>query len=114
GSVTPEKRAKTGLKEASHRRTHDRNRNAAMARKNRPEPTLADYMAIAISPALIIVLVSSVAFFLLTMSYGGAFEGSAQWTMGCFCFAAVLISRVSIVEGAERAAMFGVVLAAAV
>jgi len=85
-----------------------------MARKSRPEPTLADYMAIAISPALIIVLVSSVAFFLLTLSYGGAFEGAAQWTMGCFCFAAVLISRVSIVEGAERAAMFGVVLAAAV
>lgn len=85
-----------------------------MARKNRPEPTLADYMAIAIGPALIIVLVSSISFFLLTVSYGGAFEGVTQWTMGCFCVAAVLISRVSIVEGAERAALFGVVLALAV
>ncbi|HEY2840092.1 MAG TPA: DUF4129 domain-containing protein [Pirellulales bacterium] len=84
-----------------------------MARK-RPEPTLADYMAIAIGPALIIVLVSSVAFFLLTLSYAGAFEGVTQWTMGCFCVAAVLISRVSINEGAERAAMFGLALMGAV
>jgi hypothetical protein len=71
--------------------------------RNRPQPTLADYMAIAIGPALIIVLVSSVAFFLLTVFYAGEFAGALFWTMSCFVVAAVLISRVSINEGAERA-----------
>ncbi|HEY1603073.1 MAG TPA: DUF4129 domain-containing protein [Pirellulales bacterium] len=77
---------------------------------SRPEPTLADYMAIAISPALIMVLVSSLAYFLLTVFYAGEFEGRMYWTMTCFVFAAVLISRVSIMEGAERASMFGLAL----
>ena len=75
--------------------------------QSRPKPTLVDYMAIAISPALIIVLVGSLAFFLLTIFYAGAFEQRMYWTTGCFVFAAVLISRISIVEGAERASLFG-------
>jgi len=79
-------------------------------RRNRIEPTLVDYMGIAIGPALIMVLVSSVAFFLLTVFYAGAFEGVLKWTMTCFVVAAVLISRVSINEGAERATIFGAVL----
>jgi len=79
---------------------------------SRPQPTLADYMAIAISPALIIVLVGSLAFFLLTVVYAGAFEQRMYWTTACFVFAAVLISRISIVEGAERASLFGLALGA--
>ncbi len=77
---------------------------------SRPQPTLVDYMAIAISPALIIVLVGSLAFFLLMVFYTGQYEGALYWTTGCFVFAAVLISRVSIVEGAERASVFGLAL----
>jgi hypothetical protein len=77
---------------------------------SRPQPTLIDYVAIAISPALIILLVGSLAFFLLMVFYAGAYEGRLFWTTGCFVFAAVLISRVSIVEGAERASMFGIAL----
>ena len=77
---------------------------------SRPQPTLVDYMAIAISPALIIVLVGSLAFFLLMVFYTGQYEGAIYWTTGCFVFAAVLISRVSIVEGAERASVFGLAL----
>ncbi len=61
---------------------------------SRPQPTLIDYMAIAISPALIIVLVGSLAFFLLMVFYAGQYEGRLYWTTGCFVFAAVLISRV--------------------
>jgi hypothetical protein len=79
---------------------------------SRPQPTLADYMAIAISPALIIVLVGSLAFFLLTVFYAGEFEGKMYWTTTCFVVAAVLISRISIVEGAERASLFGIALGA--
>jgi hypothetical protein len=73
---------------------------------------LIDYVAIAISPALIILLVGSLAFFLLMVFYAGAYEGRLFWTTGCFVFAAVLISRVSIVEGAERASLFGIALGA--
>ena len=80
---------------------------------SRPQPTLADYMAIAISPALIIVLVSSLAFFLLTVFYAGEFEQRMYWTASCFVFAAVLISRISIMEGAERATLFGLALGVA-
>ena len=79
---------------------------------SRPQPTLADYMAIAISPALIIVLVGSLAFFLLTVFYAGEFEEKMYWTTACFVVAAVLISRISIVEGAERASLFGLALGA--
>ncbi len=78
--------------------------------KSRPQQTMADYMAIALSPALVIVLVGSLAFFLLTIFYAGEFEERMYWTTACFVFAAVLISRISIVEGAERASMFGLVL----
>ncbi|HVU90317.1 MAG TPA: DUF4129 domain-containing protein [Pirellulales bacterium] len=76
----------------------------------RPKPTLMDYMAIAISPSLIILLVGSLAFFLLMVFYAGAFETRLYWTTGCFVFAAVLISRISIEEGAERASLFGIAL----
>ncbi|MBI2826423.1 MAG: DUF4129 domain-containing protein [Planctomycetia bacterium] len=77
---------------------------------SRPQPTLADYMAIAISPALIMVLVGSLSFFLLHVFYSGEYASRLHWVTGCFVFAAVLISRVSIEEGAERASLFGLAL----
>lgn len=73
--------------------------------------TLADYVVIAISPALIMALVGSLVFFLLGVFYQGAFPERLYWVMACFVFAAVLISRISIAEGFERAAPFGAVLA---
>ncbi|MFO0896043.1 MAG: DUF4129 domain-containing protein [Pirellulales bacterium] len=76
-------------------------------------PTLADYMAIAISPALIMGLVGSLAFFLLDLSYRGEHMDRLQWILSWFVMAIVLIARIAIVEGAERASMFGVALAGA-
>jgi uncharacterized protein DUF4129 len=73
--------------------------------------TLADYVVIAISPALIMALVGSLVFFLLKVFYQGQFEARLHWVMACFVFAAVLIGRISIEEGMERASMFGVALA---
>jgi len=67
-------------------------------------------MAIAISPGLIIILVGSLSFFLLMVFYSGEYASRLFWTTGCFVFAATLISRVSIVEGAERASLFGIAL----
>ncbi len=73
--------------------------------------TLADYVVIAISPALIMALVGSLVFFLLEVFYQGEFVGRLHWVMACFVFAAVLIGRISIEEGYERAVLFGIALA---
>ena len=84
-----------------------------MARR-RLHQTLADYVVIAISPALIMALVGSLVFFLLRVFYQGQFQARLHWVMACFVFAAVLIGRISIEEGFERAMPFGVALAIAV
>src|SRR6478672_8014767 len=73
--------------------------------------TMADYVVIAISPALIMALVGSLVFFLLRVFYQGEFQERLHWVMACFVFAAVLIGRISIEEGLERAMMFGAALA---
>lgn len=73
--------------------------------------TLADYVVIAISPALIMALVGSLVFFLIGVFYEGEYQARLHWVMACFVFAAVLISRISIEEGFERAAPFGAALA---
>jgi hypothetical protein len=73
--------------------------------------TLADYVVIAISPALIMLLVGSLVYFLLAVFYQGSFQERLHWVMTCFVFAAVLIGRISIEEGYERAVLFGAPLA---
>lgn len=73
--------------------------------------TLADYVVIAISPALIMLLVGSLMFFLLHLFYQGEYQERLHWVMCCFVFASVLIARISIEQGFERAAPFGAALA---
>jgi hypothetical protein len=74
-------------------------------------PTLADYVAIAICPALIIALVVSLVFFLLEVLYVGQYAGRLQWIFFSFVFAAVLIARMSMQDMADRAPLYGAVLA---
>jgi hypothetical protein len=76
--------------------------------------TTIDYVVIALSPALIILLVGSLVFFLIEVFYQGEFTARVSWVMACFVFGAVLTSRISIEEGFERAAPFGIALAIAV
>jgi hypothetical protein len=76
--------------------------------------TLADYLVIAISPALIMTLVGSLVFFLLEVFYQGNFTARLYYFLTLFIFAAVLISRIAIEEGQERATLFGLPLAAAI
>ena len=59
---------------------------------NRLDKTAADYIAIAIGPALIMVMVGSLVFFLLELYYEGEYEDRLRWILSCFVFAAVLIS----------------------
>jgi len=72
--------------------------------------TLADYLVIAISPALIMALVGSLMFFLLRVFFQGQYGERLHSVMACFVFAAVLIARISIEQGFERAAPFGAAL----
>jgi hypothetical protein len=77
----------------------------------KPRPTLADYVAIAISPALIVVLVTSLVFFLLEILYAGDYPGRLQWILFFFVVGAVLIARISMETAiAGRAPLYGLVL----
>ena len=82
--------------------------------RTRLDKTLADYVVIAISPALIMALVGSLVFFLLEVSYRGQFETRMHWIMFWFVFGAVLVARIAIEEGREHAQMFGVAMCAVV
>ncbi len=79
----------------------------------RYDKTLADYLVIAVSPALIMTLVGSLVFFLLEVFYQGNFTGRLHYILSLFIFAAVLVGRIAIEDGKERAAMFAVPLAGA-
>ena len=59
---------------------------------DRPNQTLADYVALAISPALIMGLVGSLVFFLINVLYVGEYVGRMQWILFFFVFGAVLIA----------------------
>src|SRR6478609_1124156 len=83
-----------------------------MARRS-PE-TLADYLVVAIAPALIMLLVGSLMCFLVEVFYQGEFKGRMLWIMAMFVIAIVGVARISIEEGMARAALFGWALAAAV
>ena len=82
----------------------------AMRRKH--HKTFADYLAIAISPVLIMALVGSLVFFLLQIVYEGQFKGRLGWTLFWFVFASVLVSRISIQRGRFQASLYGLALAA--
>jgi len=72
--------------------------------------TLTDYLVIAISPALIMTLIGSLAFFLLAVFYRGQHGLRLNYVIALFVFAAVLIARISIEESRERAMLFAVPL----
>jgi uncharacterized membrane protein YgcG len=80
----------------------------------KPRQSLADYVTIALSPLLIMALVGSLVFFLLEILYVGQYSGRLQWTLFCFVFAMVLIARISIEQGYEKAGLYGIALAVAV
>lgn len=80
-----------------------------MAEKLRP--TLADYIVIALSPALIMGLVGSLIFFLLEVFYRGSFGSNLRWILFFYVFGAVLAARISLTaEIASRGALYGGIL----
>ena len=79
-----------------------------MARRA-PE-TLADYVVVGIAPALIMLLVGSLVFFLIGVFYQGDFPYRLTWVMGLFVLATVCVARISMEEGAAYAALYGLPL----
>ncbi|HZT79799.1 MAG TPA: DUF4129 domain-containing protein [Gemmataceae bacterium] len=77
----------------------------------RPRPTVADYLVIAVSPALIMALVGSLAFFLLEVFYSGQYEGRMQWILFFYILGIVLAARISMLDSiAARSWLYGAVL----
>jgi hypothetical protein len=77
----------------------------------RHNQTLADWVALAISPALIMGLVTSLVFFLLNVLYVGEYVGRLQWILFFFVFGAVLLARMSMMGStAGRSIFYGVPL----
>jgi hypothetical protein len=76
--------------------------------------TAADYLAIAVSPALIMCLVGSLVFFLIEVVYVGDYQARISYVFAWLVFATVLIARISIEMGSERAALYSIPLALAV
>src|SRR5262249_22399021 len=73
--------------------------------------TLADYVALAICPALIIGLVVSLVFFLAEVLYAGQYPERLRWMLFFFVVGAVFIARISMTGGiSERAWTYGLVL----
>ena len=76
--------------------------------------TMLDYLVIAISPAMIIVLIDSLVLFLVEVFYRGAYQGKLEYVLTLFVIGAVLIGRIAIDEGRERALLFAGPLAIAI
>jgi len=72
--------------------------------------TLGDYVAVAISPPLIMLLVGSLLWFLLSVFYHGPFDGRLRWVLFWFVVAIVLIARISMEIGSERASIYALAL----
>ncbi len=80
----------------------------------KPRPSTADYVAIGLSPLLIMALIGSLVFFLVEIFYRGEYEGRLQYILFFYVFGAVLVARISMEYGiSDRAPMYGLVLALA-
>src|SRR5581483_1122811 len=76
-----------------------------------PKQTVADYVTIVISPALITGLITSLVFFLLEVAYNGEFVGRLRWIFFFFVLGMVLVARISMhPEIWARAKLYGLVL----
>lgn len=77
----------------------------------KPTKTFADYLVIAVSPVLIMVMVHSVCFFLVEVFYRGEAIGGVRWVLFWFVLAVVLIARIGIEQGDGHAMAYGLALA---
>ena len=77
--------------------------------KRRPQ-TIADYAAIGLCPSLIVLLISSLVYFLVLCIYRGGYSGRIGYIWFMFILGAVGIARLSIQESRKYAMLYAVVL----
>lgn len=82
-------------------------------RQRPPGKTLGDWLAIAVGPVLIMGMTGSLVFFLAQVGYRGSFSGQMYWTLFWFTVASVLVSRITIEQGAAYGTAYGVALGSA-
>lgn len=70
------------------------------------DKSLADYMAIAITPALIMLLTGSLVWFLAELGYDGSRPQRIRWILFWFVVGAVLVARIAIENGRAHASIF--------
>lgn len=79
---------------------------------NEREPSnLTEYVVTALSPVLVMLMVGSLAFFLVEVLYAGKYSDRLLYTLFFFVTAAVLVARISIQYDRTRAAVYGLALA---
>src|SRR6185437_14407428 len=74
---------------------------------DRNSSSAADIVFTAISPALIMVMVGSLVFFLITVLPTGDYKERLLYTTFFFVFGAVLVARIAIQFDAGRATLYG-------
>ena len=74
------------------------------------EQSMSSVLLEVIGPALIMLMVGSLVFFLIEIFYRGPHTARLCWVFGLFTFASVLVSRVSIESGKQRGMLFGFAL----
>src|SRR5271155_5279551 len=82
--------------------------------RNRSRGTLVDYLVAAIEPALIMIMVGSLMFFLLDLWYAGEFLERLRWILFWFVLGIVLITRVSMRIGSALAKAYALALGGSV
>jgi hypothetical protein len=81
--------------------------------KDRPDQSLADFVGIALAPALVMCLVGTLVLFLLEVCYSGDYVERMRWTMFFFVFGIVLVCRMAMLpDVADRTWLYGGFLAA--
>lgn len=74
----------------------------------REKPTFVDWVVVALSPILVMLMVGSLAFFLVEVLYSGQYTTRLISTLFFFVIAAVLIARISIEQGSMKARLYGI------
>jgi len=92
--------------------SQDFSQQLVMARR-KLDKTLADYLAIAVTPALIMVLIGSLVWFLAEIGYTGSRESRVRWILFWFVVGAVLVARIAMEQGRAQASIFLLGLAGA-
>jgi hypothetical protein len=79
----------------------------------RKQQTIADWAAIGLCPALIVLLISSLVYFIVMCVYRGGYSGRVSYIWFMFIMGAVGIARLSIQESRKYALGYAIVLGGA-